>query len=99
MENYYLTRSKLASSLADKLKLDLHISEDLIKIIICGMKDTLSENNRIEVRRFGTFEVRKHLSRSARNPKTGEKLVITDRYIAHFKAGSILGKRLNCVKC
>ena len=45
----------------------------------------LSKGNRIEIRDFGTFSLRLRKARTGRNPSSGEKIDIQDKYFIHFK--------------
>ena len=52
--------------------------------------ETLIEENRIELRNFGVFEVRKRAARKARNPKTGDEVLVKEKHVVVFKAGKAL---------
>jgi integration host factor subunit beta len=59
-----------------------------------SMTVALVNNDRIEVRGFGSFSVNTRPPRIARNPKTGEKVQVEVKHIPHFKPGSDLRKRV-----
>jgi integration host factor subunit beta len=63
--------------------------------IIDHMSDVLSNGGRIEIRGFGSFNLHFRPSRRAHNPKTGEKLVTSPKYAAHFKPGKELRESVN----
>ena len=48
---------------------------------------TLVEDGRIELRNFGVFEVRKRAARKARDPRTGAKVFVPERFVATFRPG------------
>ena len=50
---------------------------------------------RIEIRGFGSFNIRQLKSRIARNPKTGEEVVLQAKYKTYFKPGKELKERVN----
>ncbi|MBS91910.1 MAG: integration host factor subunit beta [Rickettsiales bacterium] len=56
---------------------------------------TLSQGNRIEIRDFGTFSTRLRKARTGRNPASGEKIKINDKYLVHFIPGKKLKKIVN----
>ena len=95
-----MTRSQLVQVLVDKLKLqhpkltfiDIESSVDLI---FEGLSSALTRQNRIEIRGFGSFEVKRRPSRTGRNPKTGDAVMIPAKDMAHFKAGKELRERVN----
>lgn len=66
-----------------------------VKLIIELMTQALSTNNRIEIRGFGSFSLRYIPPHRAHNPKTGEKVITTSKYRAHFKPGKELREALN----
>ena len=75
--------------LSDK-DVELAVNQVLHKIV-----DSLCKGNRIEVRGFGSFELRYRPPRNAHNPLTGDKVVTIGKYIPHFKMGKALRDRVN----
>ena len=59
------------------------------------MTRALSAGERIEIRGFGSFSLRYRRPRIGRNPKSGIKVQINERYVPHFKPGKNLKKRVN----
>ncbi len=68
----------------------------LVNLLLDTMTDALHQGGRIEVRGFGSFSLRIHKARKARNPKTGEKIV-TQGADVDFVA-KITGLSLDAVK-
>ena len=66
-----------------------------VKTIINCMTRALSTGERIEIRGFGSFSLRYRRPRIGRNPKSGMKVQINERYVPHFKPGKNLKKRVN----
>ena len=66
-----------------------------VKTIINCMTRALSTGERIEIRGFGSFSLRYRRPRMGRNPKSGIKVQINERYVPHFKPGKNLKKRVN----
>jgi integration host factor subunit beta len=69
--------------------------EALVRVILNQIAETLAHGDRVELRGFGTFEVRERDARSARNPKTGEKVEVEPRAKVHFKPSKTMQARLN----
>ena len=69
--------------------------EAAVKEILDHMADTLTDGGRIEVRGFGSFVLRQHAPRAARNPKNGEPVELGNHCRVHFKPGLELRKRVN----
>ncbi len=65
-----------------------------VKTIIESMVDSLRKGKRIEIRGFGSFNLRYRKSRIGRNPKSGESVNIDERYVPHFKPGKDLKQRV-----
>ena len=91
-----MTKSELIELLADKLS---HLSakdvELAIKEILEMMAQTLSKGERIEIRGFGSFSLHYRAPRVGRNPKTGDSVELTGKYVPHFKPGKELRERVN----
>ncbi len=66
-----------------------------INLILQSMSEALCEGERIEIRGFGSFRLRRRLPRTAHNPKTGEKVVTEEKFSPHFKPGKELKERVN----
>lgn len=94
-----MTRAELIEMLTQKYKDMNPRAVDLaVRDIFSIMTDTLSKGDRIEIRGFGSFELRERQPRQAHNPKTGEKVELGARRVVHFKPGSELKNRVNSYK-
>ncbi len=69
--------------------------ESAVKEIIEQMADTLAQGERIEIRGFGSFSLHYRAPRTGRNPKTGETVQLTGKYVPHFKPGKELRERVD----
>ena len=82
----------LVSSATGLTKVETEIVLDgLIKSIIAS----LERGEKVEIRGFGSFIVKKRKAREARNPSTNETVFLEDRYIPSFKVSKILKKKVN----
>ena len=80
-----------------KAKKDLFSEEDLessVNLILQFISRTLEEANRIEIRNFGTFSVRKRKKRLSRNPKTGTSVLVEPKNHPYFRASKNLKESL-----
>lgn len=66
-----------------------------VKALIEQMSEALATGNRIEIRWFGSFSLHYRAPRIGRNPKTGESVGLTGKYVPHFKPGKELRDRVN----
>ena len=66
-----------------------------VNSILTRMSAALVDGERIEIRGFGSLSLHYRAARVARNPKTGEKVTVAEKYVPHFKPGANLRKRVN----
>jgi integration host factor subunit beta len=66
-----------------------------VKTMIEQMSLTLASGERIEIRGFGSFSLHYRAPRIGRNPKTGESVGLSGKYVPHFKTGKELRDRVN----
>jgi integration host factor subunit beta len=91
-----MTKSKLINILAARFSQLVHKDAELsVKTILDAMSQSLKKNNRIEIRGFGSFSLNYRPPRIGRNPKTGEKVNVPEKYVPHFKAGKELRVRVD----
>lgn len=69
--------------------------ENAVNAVFNKITKALEDGNRMELRGFGTIGVKNRKARVGRNPKTGEKVNIDEKYIPFFKAGKELKAKLN----
>ncbi|MFM8331261.1 MAG: integration host factor subunit beta [Candidatus Methylumidiphilus sp.] len=91
-----MTKSELIEILARK---NFHLPqgdvEVAVKSMIEQMSNALSSGERIEIRGFGSFSLHYRPPRVGRNPKTGDSVDLTSKYVPHFKPGKELRDRVN----
>jgi len=91
-----LVKSELVTKLNEKLpELKASDVEFALGAILTQMSDALAQGERIEIRGFGSFNVRHHAPRLARNPKTGESVDLPAKTVVHFKPGKEMRDRVN----
>ena len=69
--------------------------ERTLEKILQFFSSNLSKGNRIEIRDFGTFSLRLRKARTGRNPSSGEKIDIQDKYFIHFKPSKKIKQLVN----
>lgn len=91
-----MTRSELISRLAERYpQLVAKDAEFAVRTILEAMARTLAEGNRIEIRGFGSFALSYRPPRIGRNPKSGEKVLVPEKRVPHFKPGKDLRERVD----
>ena len=68
--------------------------EQAVRMIIEKMSSALINNQRIEIRGFGSFSLHYRAPRVGRNPKTGDAVKLHGKYVPHFKPGKDLRNRV-----
>lgn len=91
-----MIKSQLIANLAAKMT---HLPEKQITMsvnyLLELMSDALINDQRIEIRGFGSFSLHFRPPRNAHNPKTGEKVTTSAKYSPHFKPGKALRERVD----
>ena len=91
-----MTKSELIELIASRqTQLSAKDVELAVKTILDHMSQTLSSGERIEIRGFGSFSLHYREPRRGRNPKTGDAVELTGKYVPHFKPGKELRERVN----
>lgn len=91
-----MTKAELIESLVRKqTQLGYRDVELAVKMILEHMTKTLASGKRIEIRGFGSFSLHYRPPRVGRNPKSGEPVSLTAKYVPHFKPGKELRERVN----
>jgi len=91
-----VNKSDLISSVTEKLgSLSHRDVEIIINQVFDSMVSSLAKGDRIEIRGFGSFEVRTRKPRVGRNPKTGERVEVDERRVPFFKVGKELREMVN----
>jgi integration host factor subunit beta len=91
-----MTKSELIARLTER---NPHLvaadAELAVKTILDAMVKCLVEGDRIEIRGFGSFSLNYRPPRIGRNPKTGDRVDVSGKYVPHFKAGKELRDRVD----
>lgn len=69
--------------------------ERIIATIFDEITSALASGDRVELRGFGAFSVKKRPARTGRNPRTGESVEVAEKVVPYFKTGKELRQRLN----
>lgn len=90
----------IKSELIDKLaEGNPHLMQrDVVKVVNVVFEEitaALTRGDRVELRGFGAFSVKHRPARTGRNPRTGNQVDVTEKYVPYFKTGKELRLRLN----
>ncbi len=70
-------------------------AETIVNTVLSSIVDALRRDDKIELRGFGSFRVRRRRSRQGRNPKTGDRVEVPEKRIPYFKPGKELKDLIN----
>ncbi len=91
-----MIKSELIQKIADE---NPHLFQRDVELIVSTVFDeiidAMANGNRVELRGFGAFSVKKREARVGRNPRTGESVTVDAKYVPFFKTGKLLRDRLN----
>jgi len=91
-----MIRSELVQKLVeDNPHLYQRDVEKIVNTIFEEIIETMAVGDRVELRGFGAFSVKKRGSRTGRNPRTGESVAVEEKHVPFFKTGKLLRDRLN----
>jgi integration host factor subunit beta len=69
--------------------------ENIVNAILDEVTEALARGDRVELRGFGAFSVKKREARLGRNPRTGDHVEVSEKFVPFFKTGKELRERLN----
>ena len=93
-----MTKSDLIDVLCETQKIPKGRAELLVQVIFESMEGALKRGERIEIRGFGSFELRSYRPYEGRNPRTGVRVSVQPKRLPFFKVGKELKERVNAGK-
>ncbi len=91
-----MTKSELIALLAERFpQLVAKDADFAVKMILDALSEALVKGDRIEIRGFGSFALNYRPPRVGRNPKSGDKVSVPEKWVPHFKAGKELRERVD----
>ena len=90
-----VTKSELVEKLSESLAVPRARAEQVVNVMFDAMVATLERGEGIEIRGFGSFEVRSYAPYEGRNPRTGEPVHVKAKRLPFFKVGKELRERIN----
>ena len=90
-----MTKSDLIDVLCETQKLPKGRAELLVHVIFDALEAALKRGERIEIRGFGSFELRNYRGYDGRNPRTGSAVEVRPKRLPFFKVGKELKERVN----
>ena len=89
-----MTKKEIVKTISEEIGLTQLKTKEIVQKTFDAIVETLVEDGRIELRNFGVFEVKKRAARKARNPRTGDKVFVPEKYVVTFKPGKEMEERV-----
>jgi integration host factor subunit alpha len=90
-----LTRADLAEAVCNQVGLQRNEAADVVELVLRQVTHSLERREAIKLSSFGSFGIRKKKERMGRNPKTGDLVPITERWVVVFRPSNIMKQRIN----
>jgi nucleoid DNA-binding protein len=89
-----VTKKEIVKTISDEIGLTQLKTKEIVQKTFDAIVETLVEDHRIELRNFGVFEVKRRAARKARNPRTGDKVYVPEKFVVTFKPGKEMEERV-----
>ena len=90
-----MNKSELIEELAAKTGYNPKLTDKMVRILFDRIKAALSAGDKVEIRGFGSFTLKKYKGYFGRNPKTGETVEVKPKQLPVFRTGKDLRSRVN----
>jgi integration host factor subunit beta len=90
-----MTKAELVDRVSETSDLTRKHSEVIVDAVFSSIMEALQKGDKIELRGFGSFRLRRRESRSGRNPKTGVGVLVPAKAVPSFKPGKELRELIN----
>ena len=85
-----MTREELIDRMAQRGQISKINADRALRSFINAVTDSLSKNESVTIKGFGTFLVARRLPRKGRNPRTGKEIRIPPKSVPKFRPGKVL---------
>jgi len=89
-----VTKKEIVKTISEEIGLTQLKTKEIVQKTFDAIVETLVEERRIELRNFGVFEVKQRAARKARNPRTGAKVNVPEKFVVTFKPGKEMEERV-----
>ena len=89
-----MTKKEIVRTISEEIGLTQLKTKEIVQKTFDAIVETLVKDNRIELRNFGVFEVKRRAPRKARNPRTGDKVYVPEKFVVTFKPGKEMEERV-----
>jgi integration host factor subunit beta len=89
-----VTKKEIVKTISEEIGLTQLKTKEIVQKTFDAIVETLVEERRIELRNFGVFEVKQRAARKARNPRTGAKVFVPEKFVVTFKPGKEMEEKV-----
>src|SRR3954467_3153514 len=89
-----MTKKEIVKTISEEIGLTQLKTKEIVQKTFDAIVETLVEDGRIELRNFGVFEVKQRAARKARNPRTGQRVDVPQKFVITFKPGKEMEEKV-----
>ena len=89
-----MTKKEIVKTISEEIGMTQLKTKEIVQKTFNAIVETLVEERRIELRNFGVFEVKKRAARKARNPRTGQRVDVPQKFVITFKPGKEMEEKV-----
>jgi integration host factor subunit beta len=93
-----VTKKEIVKTISEEIGLTQLKTKEIVQKTFDAIVETLVEDRRIELRNFGVFEVKQRAARKARNPRTGAKVFVPEKFVVTFKPGKEMEEKVRLLE-
>ena len=90
-----LTKTALVEQVAHDVDLTKKHAQAIVETVLGSVVEALRRGEKVEIRGFGSFRLRRRPPRRGRNPRTGDRVDVASKQVAYFKPGKELKELIN----
>ncbi len=90
-----MNKLDLIATLKNEAGITKYEADEIVNLFFNEVSNALSNNDRVEIRGFCSFYIKKYKSYTGRNPKSGEKVTVSPKRLPFFKCGKELKDRVD----
>jgi integration host factor subunit beta len=93
-ESQNVTKKEIVKTISEEIGMTQLKTKEIVQKTFNAIVETLVEERRIELRNFGVFEVKARAARKARNPRTGQRVDVPEKFVVTFKPGKEMEEKV-----
>ena len=90
-----MTKQEIVDIVSNATGLTKVETETIMNGVMSTIVDSLANNEKVELRGFGTFGIKHRMPKKARNPGTGEPVFLPERFVPTFKPSKLMRSKVN----